>query len=160
MSIVRRVLNVFGRERRSLKEGGIDRYWSDFLATRGGGAVTPKRAESISAVYACVAAISETIASLPLVLYRRAVYDDRERATDHPLYRALHSEPNGQQSALEFREQILLQLLVAGPVVCIGAMPPDPGRRWPAQGDIQPVQTEVNGQHHFGTFCSFHRPSL
>lgn len=114
MSIVRRVLNVFGRERRSLKEGGFDRYWSDFLATRGGGAVTPKRAESISAVYACVAAISETIASLPLVLYRRAVYDDRERATDHPLYQVLHSEPNAQQSALEFREQMQAAVLLRG----------------------------------------------
>jgi len=109
-------MNIFRRlfERRSLKEGGFDRYWSDFLATRSGGAVTPKRAESISAVYACVAAISETIASLPLVLYRRAPYDDRERATDHPLYRVLHDAPNAQQSALEFREQMQAAVLLRG----------------------------------------------
>jgi HK97 family phage portal protein len=114
MSIVQRVLSRFGFERRSLKEGGFDRYWSDFLATRSGGAVTPKRAESVSAVYACVAAISETIASLPLVLYRRAPYDDRERATDHPLYRVLHDAPNAQQSALEFREQMQAAVLLRG----------------------------------------------
>jgi len=113
MSIVRRVLNVFGRERRSLKEGGFDRYWSDFAASRTG-AVTPKRAESVSAVYACVAAISETIASLPLVLYRRGVDGDRERAPDHPLYRVLHDAPNGQQSALEFREQMQAAVLLRG----------------------------------------------
>ena len=114
MSIVQRVLNAFGFERRSLRQGGFDRYWSDFLATRSGGAVTPKRAESVSAVYACVAAISETIASLPLVLYRRAPYDDRERATDHPLYRVLHDAPNAQQSALEFREQMQAAVLLRG----------------------------------------------
>lgn len=101
-------------ERRSLKEGGFDRYWSDFLATRGGGAVTPKRAESISAVYACVAAISETIASLPLILYRRTDDGGRDRATDHPLYRVLHDSPNGQQSALEFREMLQAAVLTRG----------------------------------------------
>jgi HK97 family phage portal protein len=101
-------------ERRSLKAGGFDRYWSDFAASRTGGAVTPKRAESVSAVYACVAAISETIASLPLILYRRAVYDDRERATDHLLYRVLHDAPNEQQSALEFREQMQAAVLLRG----------------------------------------------
>lgn len=101
-------------ERRSLKEGGFDRYWSDFLATRGGGAVTPKRAESISAVYACVAAISETIASLPLILYRRTDDGGRDRATDHPLYRVLHDSPNGQQSALEFREMLQAAVLLRG----------------------------------------------
>jgi len=101
-------------ERRSTNQApGGDSYWQDFSALRSN-AVTPQKAESISAVYACVAAISETIASLPLILYRRAAYDDRERATDHPLYRVLHDAPNEQQTALEFREQMQAAVLLRG----------------------------------------------
>lgn len=113
MSIFNRVLSRLGFERRSLRPGGFDRYWSDFAASRTG-AVTPQRAESVSAVYACVSAISETIASLPLILYRRGVYGDRERATEHPLYRALHEQPNDQQTALEFREMLQASVLLRG----------------------------------------------
>lgn len=104
---------LFERRQSSNDAPGGDSYWADFAALRGT-AITPKRAESISAVYACVAAISETIASLPLVLYKRAPYDDRERATDHPLYRVLHDSPNEQQSALEFREQMQAAVLLRG----------------------------------------------
>ena len=43
----------------------------------------------------------ETIASLPLSVYRRTD-SGREKATDHPLYRVLHDQPNERQSALEF----------------------------------------------------------
>ncbi len=91
-----------------------DPYWSNFSALRTGSTVTPKRAESIAATYACISAISETIASLPLILYRRTGDDGRERAPDHPLYRVLHSEPNARQSALEFREQMQAAVLLRG----------------------------------------------
>lgn len=102
------------RHTQSVNRGrGGDSYWDDFAALRGS-AVTPARAESVSTVYACVAAISETVASLPLILYKRAVYDDRERATDHPLYRVLHDAPNEQQSALEFREMMQAAVLLRG----------------------------------------------
>lgn len=100
-------------EPRSLKAGGFDRYWSNFAASRTA-AVTPARAESVSAVYACVAAISETIASLPLVLYKRTDADGRERASNHPLYRVLHDRPNEIQTALEFREQMQAAVLLRG----------------------------------------------
>lgn len=113
MSVIQRVLNAFGFERRSLKEGGYDSYWSGFAAYRTG-AVTPARAESVSAVYACVQAVAETIASLPLILYRRTEDDGRVRAADHPLYRVLHDQPNEIQTALEFREQLQAAVLLRG----------------------------------------------
>ncbi len=101
-------------ERRSTNQAaGGDSYWSDFAALRGN-AVTPARAESISAVYACTSAISETIASLPLILYRRGADGDRERASEHPLYRVLHDAPHEQQTALEFREQMQAAVLLRG----------------------------------------------
>lgn len=102
-------------EKRSTNQAvGGDSYWQDFSALRSSSAVTPKSAESISSVYACVAAISETIGSLPLHLYRRVADEGRERAPDHPLYRVLHDAPNERQSALEFREQMQAAVLLRG----------------------------------------------
>lgn len=109
MSLIDRMLNRLGYERRDAS----DPYWANYSALRGNG-VTPARAESVSTVYACVSAISETIATLPLVLYRREGDDGRERAKDHPLYKALHDSPNGNQTALEFREQMQAAVLLKG----------------------------------------------
>ena len=87
MNLITRALNAVGLERRALPDG--DPYWNNFAALRTG-PVNDKTAQGVSAVYACVGAISETTASLPLILYRRLGDDDRERAKDHPLYRVLH----------------------------------------------------------------------
>lgn len=111
MTILDRVLGTLGLERRSSNPS--DPYWSNLAALRGG-SVTPRSAESVSAVYACVSAISETIASLPLILYRREGEDGRERAKDHPLYKVLHDSPNATQTALEFREQMQASVLLRG----------------------------------------------
>lgn len=112
MSIVDRMLGAFGLERRGRGEPS-DPYWQNMAALRTNG-VTPRSAESVSAVYACVSAIAETIASLPLVLYRRTDEDGRDRAKDHPLYRVLHDSPNGRQTALEFRELMQASVLLRG----------------------------------------------
>ena len=61
-----------------------------------------------------MAAISETIASLPLQLYKRTDNDGRDTAKDHPLYRVLHDQPNEIQTALEFREQMTAAMLLRG----------------------------------------------
>ncbi len=108
MSILSRALSLIGLERRA-----VDPSWDGAALLRSGG-TTPGRAESLSAVYACVSAISETIASLPLILYRRTDDDGRERAKDHPLYKVLHDQPNDQQTALEFREMMQAAVLLRG----------------------------------------------
>jgi HK97 family phage portal protein len=100
-------------ERRALRAATYDRYWSNFVESRYA-SVSLGRAESISAVYGCVAAISETIASLPLILYRRGADDGRDRAPEHPLYGVLHDAPNVRQTALEFREQMQAAVLLRG----------------------------------------------
>ena len=107
MSILTRALSAIGFERRA-----IDPSWDGAALMRSGGA--PGAAESLSSVHACVSAISETIASLPLILYRRGADDDRERASDNPLYRVLHDQANEQQTALEFREQMQAAVLLRG----------------------------------------------
>ncbi len=110
MTIIERALSAIGFERRAVS---ADPYWSNFAALRDG-SVTPRSAEGLSAVYACVAAISETIASLPLQLYKRTDNDGRDTAKDHPLYRVLHDQPNEIQTALEVREQMTAAMLLRG----------------------------------------------
>lgn len=108
MSMIQRLATRLGFERRS----NGDNYWSNFAALQSG-PVNANTAQGVSAVYACVGAISETVASLPLILFRRNG-EDRQRATDHPLYRVLHDQANDQQTALEFREWMMAAVLLRG----------------------------------------------
>lgn len=111
MKFIRRLF-----EKRSEEPGNAyDNYWQRFSAAQdvAGVSVTPGTAEGISAVYAAVSAISESVASLPLDIYRRTA-DGREKARKHPLYKVLHSEPNPDQTALEFREMLQRHVLLRG----------------------------------------------
>jgi phage portal protein BeeE len=56
-----------------------------------------------TAVYACVRIIAETVASLPLQVFRRQARG-KDVARDHPLYRILHERPNPEMSSFTFRE--------------------------------------------------------
>ena len=108
MSMIQRIASRLGFERRS----NGDNYWANFSALQSG-PVNANTAQGVSAVYACVGAISETVASLPLILFRRDG-EDRQRATDHPLYKVLHDQSNEQQTALEFREWMMAAVLLRG----------------------------------------------
>ncbi len=66
-----------------------------------------------SAVYACVRVLSETIASLPLHVYRRTG-QGKEKAMDHNLYYLLHDEPNPEMTSFVFRETLMGHLLLWG----------------------------------------------
>ena len=67
-----------------------------YFGTSGSGKnVTAQSAIQLSTVYACVRVISETIASLPLGVYEQDENGNR-KATEHPLYRLLHDEPNSE----------------------------------------------------------------
>lgn len=109
MNLITRALSAIGLERRDTSNLGLNGW----PIVAGAGAVTPASAQGVSAVYACVQAIAETTASLPLILFRR-MGEDRERATDHPLYRVLHDQFNPEQTALEGREYLQACLLLRG----------------------------------------------
>lgn len=108
MSLITRIASALGYEQRA----NGDNYWENF-ATLQSGPVNAATAQGVSAVYACVGAISETVASLPLILFKRNG-EDRQRATDHPLYKVLHDQANEQQTALEFREYMMAAVLLRG----------------------------------------------
>lgn len=65
------------------------------------------------AVFACVGIISQSLASVPLILYKRAGRS-RSRAFWHPLYRVLHDQGNAEMTAFELREARLAHCLLWG----------------------------------------------
>jgi HK97 family phage portal protein len=65
--------------------------------------VSPDTAMTSAVVFACVNVLAQTIASLPLLVYRRLPGGGKERAETHPLYRLLHDQPNPEMTAYEFR---------------------------------------------------------
>ena len=78
-----------------------------------GKSVTARTAIQVSAVYACVRVIAETVASLPLHVYE--VTDKGSvKAQEHPLYRLLHDEPNSEMTSFVWREAMLTHLLLYG----------------------------------------------
>ena len=109
MNIITRIGSALGFEKRV---AGGDPYWSNFSSLQSG-PVNAQTAQGVSAVYACVSAISETIASLPLILYRRDG-EGRSPAPEHALYSVLHDQANEHQTALEFREWMQAAVLLRG----------------------------------------------
>ncbi|SFJ25656.1 phage portal protein [Bradyrhizobium sp. Gha] len=75
--------------------------------------VSPYYAENLSAVYACIQCISETVACLPLHVYRRAGDGVKLADNQHPVAR-LFQQPNTIQTASEFFEMLLGHCLLRG----------------------------------------------
>mgnify|MGYP000960602964 CR=1 FL=1 len=67
--------------------------------------ITPETALAMSAVRACVTLLAESVAQLPCELYRRDKNGGRIRATDHPLYDVIHTQPNRKDTSFEYYEQ-------------------------------------------------------
>lgn len=100
-------------QRRGLQpamDGDWGRIFGTGLATATGVEVSIEGSLALPAMWACCKVLSETTAMLPLLLYRREAAGRRTRATDHPLYARLHTAPNGEQTAMEFREMMMLHL--------------------------------------------------
>lgn len=76
--------------------------------------ITAERAMKYSAVFACVRVLSETLASLPIILYRRLKNGDKERATDEPLYDILHNAPNDEMAPINYKESMMVSLCLGG----------------------------------------------
>ncbi len=82
--------------------------------TSSGEPVSVERAAGLSAVWACVTLIAGSIASMPLILYRRAGDEGREKAVEHPLFDVLRLRPNPAQSVVAFWEAMVAALLLRG----------------------------------------------
>lgn len=81
--------------------------------TASGVAVTPESAMQLSAVWACVKVLSETVGCLPLHLYER-VGRGKERAQSHHLYQLLRTRPNPEMTAMQWKETSMAHLALRG----------------------------------------------
>lgn len=77
-----------------------------------GVSVTPETSMKVSAFYACVRLISQTIATLPVGIYRYG--DTRVEDRKHPLSNLLSMRPNPDQTASVFWESMMASALIAG----------------------------------------------
>jgi HK97 family phage portal protein len=84
--------------------------------------VTPDSAMACAAVFSCVRVVSEDVAKLPLILYRRTSDGGKERAKDHPLYARLHDTPNSWQTSVEWREMMQGHLELRGNAYALKVM--------------------------------------
>ena len=66
-----------------------------------------------TAVYSCVRILAETVASLPVHLYRYTE-TGKGRVYNHSLYHLLHDEPNPEMTSFVFRETLMSHLLIWG----------------------------------------------
>lgn len=70
-------------------------------------------AMTLSAVFACIKILVESVATLPLQMFKLNKDGSRTQIKDHDLIRLLNNKPNRYQTRVEFFEQLMLNL-VAG----------------------------------------------
>lgn len=83
----------------------------------GGVAVNERSAMRVTAVYAAVSLIAETLAVLPLHVLRRtegAEGSESAKATSHPLYNLLHDQPTQGLTSFEWREMLFTHTALRG----------------------------------------------
>lgn len=101
---------------------GRSTYTQDFFSgndlktvlSGAGIAVTEEEALKVMAVFACVSLIGNTMASLPLITYRRMKPRGRERAEDQELFELLRYQPNPETTAFSWRKAMQVNLELWG----------------------------------------------
>lgn len=90
-----------------LVSDGKSRFWQSLIGSSRSSAgvrVTADSALALTVVQNCVTLLAESVAQLPLELYRRLGDGKREAAIHHPLYDVLRYQPNPWQTPYEYRE--------------------------------------------------------
>ncbi|MDD3897690.1 MAG: phage portal protein [Syntrophomonadaceae bacterium] len=110
-----RLFDIFYKSRdKPIKNYLPSSFYSFFFgSTASGKTVNERTAMQTTAVYACVRILAETIASLPLNVYR-STDNGKDKAIDHQLYNLLHDEPNPEMTSFVFRETLMSHLLLWG----------------------------------------------
>ena len=89
-------------------------YRFQFGQSAAGANVNERSAMQMTAVYACVRVLAESIASLPLHVFKKDSEGNQEKAEDHSLFFLLHDEPNPEMTSYIFRETLMTHLLLFG----------------------------------------------
>lgn len=91
-------------------------FWFEPVGGRSnsGMRVSADSALRMSAVWACVRILSETLASMPFCMYRFKPNGGKEFITDHPIARLFNKAPNAFQTPFEWREMLQAHLALRG----------------------------------------------
>lgn len=126
--------------------------------THAGVSVSEFTAMNLTVVYRAVSLIADSLAMMPLNLYRRTD-DGREEARNHPTYRAIHSAPNEEMTSFIWRQTQQHHTLLWGNGYAaierngrgqgIGLVPLLPDRTRPVKQTGRPFHytTVVDGEH-------------
>ena len=109
------ILSGLFRTRDGPKNATSGSAYSFFMGSSAAGkSVNERSAMQMTAVYACVRILSESIAGLPLHMYQYEEDGSKKKAVEHPLYHLLHDEPNPEMTSFIFRETLMSHLLLWG----------------------------------------------
>ena len=113
--------------------------------------VDPDTALKLSAVWACVRLISESVASLPLIIYERLPNGGKARAPYHAIYDTLQYQPNGWQTAQGWRQQMTMHALLRGAGYSRLVAGPRGAATWvqPLNPDWLTVPDVIDDQHPY-----------
>jgi HK97 family phage portal protein len=75
---------------------------------------TAENAQNLSAVFNAVTMISQSVAKMPLLVYRRTRNGGKERASERVEYNLMHRRPNPHMTPIELKEMMLVHLLMRG----------------------------------------------
>jgi len=90
-------------------------FWSEvYPESAAGKSVTVDRAMQLSAAWACVRLLSETISTLPIKMFERRADGTRIPATQHPLYKIICKVPNREMTPARLMLMIVASLCLWG----------------------------------------------
>lgn len=90
-------------------------FWEEWYGTSSSGkVVTADKAIQLSAVWACVRLLSESISTLPLKIYIRQPDGSRKPAADHPAYSVLCRRPNSEMTPSRFMLMVVASICLRG----------------------------------------------
>ncbi|QEL10873.1 phage portal protein [Kushneria phosphatilytica] len=90
-------------------------FWTEWSGQSSSGrTVTVNNSMQLSAVWACVRLLSETISTLPLKLYQRRQDGSRELATKHNIYPLICRQPNMEMTPARFMQMLVASICLWG----------------------------------------------
>lgn len=92
--------------------------WIGGGPSKTGVTVNEQTAMKFTAVFSCIRVLSETLASMPIILYRDRKVGDKtsgkDRAVDHPLYDILKTAPNKEMPSMILKETMMGHICSSG----------------------------------------------
>ena len=90
-------------------------FWEEWFGMSSSGKmVTADKAIHLSAVWACVRLLSESVSTLPLKIYERQADGSRKPATNHPVYQVLCRRPNMEMTPSRFMLMLVASICLRG----------------------------------------------